>query len=475
MFKDSDGPLNGPDNDKKNDPETGAGNSPDKSPEKNAGKTPEKGEGDSPEERPAIRFLNAIGRVRLAKKLGRLTGLDFVSRRMTELMRSEKDSKPALSPARPIRFKEEPLKGDPWKVYPVKAMGAKPFGARAATEDNWRLEDGQKPLIGGMPGDHGGLLRYAVWLPPKAKKPKKGETAKQPDTIVLCMGRNEPLEKYQHEAERWVAKGYQVFALDWQGQGLSSRFHAEAERGIVPDYGVHVRDLNRFMGTIVEPHATGKLLLKANSMGGHIATRYLQEIDQSKRARPLDGAIMTSPMYRIRFPAFSPEWASKKLAQVEMRLGRGENYAPLQGRWRRSVFKNNTLMTDKPRFDTFMDLLAANPDLRIGGASFKWLYESIVSSDRLMARGALERIKVPMLLFEASEDDVVRRSAIRRAAARISGAKLVSIGHDSRHDLPHETDAALKDMDAEIDRFAKGLTPPKLDRRKAVKSFAPAP
>lgn len=141
------------------------------------------------------------------------------------------------------------------------------------TIDFFTAADGQK-------------MRYAHWRAPSA--------ATRAGVVVFFTGRTEYIEKNIHAFAELLSNNYEIWTMDWRGQGLSARAIAQyPDRGYIDDFGTFVSDAEIFIDDVVNLASitdTRKILL-AHSMGGAIATLYLQDNPDQ-----FDRAIMTSPM-----------------------------------------------------------------------------------------------------------------------------------------------------------------------------------
>ena len=121
--------------------------------------------------------------------------------------------------------------------------------------------------------------------------------------ILLVNGRIECAAKYQELFYDLYQQGYDIYCYDHRGQGLSARLIEDPQMGYVEEFADYVRDLDSIVQHFnFSPYQQRYLL--AHSMGGNIATRYLQTYHA-----PFDAASLTAPMYGIDFP-----WYLKPIA-----------------------------------------------------------------------------------------------------------------------------------------------------------------
>jgi len=103
---------------------------------------------------------------------------------------------------------------------------------------------------------------------------------------LLAHGYAEHAGRHAELAERLEEHGAAVYAADLWGHGYSG-----GERGLVGDADVLLEDLNRLYDFAVSEHPGLPVLLLGHSMGGLIATLFVQQ-----GGRPVDALVLSSPL-----------------------------------------------------------------------------------------------------------------------------------------------------------------------------------
>ncbi|PWC53088.1 alpha/beta hydrolase [Azospirillum sp. TSO22-1] len=297
---------------------------------------------------------------------------------------------------------------------------------------------GTGPAFGWLELPDGARLRTAHW-------PASGEVR---GTFVVLTGRAEFIEKYEETARTLLMRGFEVFAMDWRNQGLSTRPSPNPQRHHVEDFAALAGDLERFVAEVVAPRARGPLVLLAHSMGGLVATLHAARHPERFRA-----AILSAPMHDINLRGF-PAWLARFLADAACALGFGARYAFGQGDYdpREAAFDGNVITGDPRRYAVFHDAYRDRPELRVGGVSFAWLRAAFRASDAVRTTEPLDRVRYPALLLSAPGDQVVDSAAQRAVAKRWPSCELVEYAQ-ARHEVLMECDAIRDRVWADIDAF----------------------
>ena len=115
--------------------------------------------------------------------------------------------------------------------------------------------------------------------------------------VLIVNGRIESSWKYQELFYDLYRQGFDVYSFDHRGQGLSDRLLSDSDMGHVYDFTDYIDD----MDIVVKKHDLSEYqqcFIIAHSMGGAIATRYLQTHPE----HPFTGLILSAPMFGINLP-----------------------------------------------------------------------------------------------------------------------------------------------------------------------------
>jgi lysophospholipase len=260
------------------------------------------------------------------------------------------------------------------------------------------------------------------------------------------------MEKYAETIEELKGRRFDVYSLDWLGQGLSTRLLPNRHKGHARSYQDYIDDLVFFVERIVRPAAPATLSILAHSMGGHIALRYLH--DHPGR---VDRAVLLSPMAGI-VTGKLPLSLVRLLAGFTRRAGLEHLYPFGYGDYRFDAlkFEGNRLTSDPVRFWDEAKAIAHNPDLALGGLTFGWLAATLESIDILNGPGYAGEIKTPVLILSAGSDRVVSIEAQKSLCAAMPRCRFVFL-RQARHEILKETDALRSAFWREFDRFTADM------------------
>jgi lysophospholipase len=258
--------------------------------------------------------------------------------------------------------------------------------------------------------------------------------------IVICPGRIESYVKYAELAYDLFRLGYDVLIIDHRGQGRSGRMLSDTHRGHVSQFSDYVDDFAAFWQQEVQPGPWRKRFILAHSMGGAIATLFLQRHPQHQ----CNAIALSAPMFGIvmRFP----DWMVRHIldwAEGHQRIREG--YAIGTGRWRALPFAINVLTHSRQRYRRNLRFYADEPRLRVGGPTYHWVREGILAGEEVLANAGQDN--TPTLILQAEEERVVdnrmhdRYCELRAAAGHPCEGDKPLVINGAYHEILFEKDA----------------------------------
>lgn len=262
---------------------------------------------------------------------------------------------------------------------------------------------------------------------------------------IVVGGFLEFAEKYFEVLGEFHTRGFNVWFLDWRGQGRSTR------SGTRPAPRVFAQDAEDLAEFITSVSSRGrKRLLVAHSMGAAISLIALH-------VHPgiVDAAILSAPMLKINTGSV-PRGAARLLARAMTAIGHGDGFVPGAGPW---PYAGPAVSNDPVRGQLLDMWFGAREDLRLDGPTYAWLNAAFALTAHTNDPRFLSAIKAPILMGSAGKDFLVEPAAHRRAAAWLPHCRLVTFA-EAKHELFHETNAVRAQWFVAIDAFiAKHLGP----------------
>jgi acylglycerol lipase len=244
-------------------------------------------------------------------------------------------------------------------------------------------------------------------------------TGKPRGVIVIAHGFNSHSGQYEDVAERFVAAGLAVYALDHRGRGKS-----EGERFHVEKFSDYVDDLATFIRIVKTCELGLPVFLLGHSAGGVISSLYALE-HQSELA----GLVSESSAFELPAPGFALA-ALKGLSYVAPHL-------------RVLKLKNE----DFSRDPKIVESMNRDPLIAGENQTAKTVAELIRADERL--RADFPRITLPLLIIHGTQDKAAKAEGSRFFNETAgSKDKTLKLYDGSYHDLLH--DVGLEKVAADI-------------------------
>ncbi|MBK8174629.1 MAG: alpha/beta fold hydrolase [Rhodospirillales bacterium] len=214
-------------------------------------------------------------------------------------------------------------------------------------------------------------LNYREWYSPNAT-----------DVLVYVSGMQSHSQWFNDAADEFAARGFNVYALDRRGSGLS-----HGKRGHVRTPFQWVADLAQFIGFVKAKNPGKRVHLMGNSFGARIVMTYAESFPTT-----IDTLILETPATAMRV-SLTPQ------TMVEIQSYVWKYYpTPL----------HDELFTDQVNYLDFM----AQDDLAIRNITAN-IYKmgELINVGNLMARG-LAQLTMPVLMLVSNDDPIVDTPAV---------------------------------------------------------------
>lgn len=285
-------------------------------------------------------------------------------------------------------------------------------------------------------------LRFASWQP--VLRERRG-------TVCIFPGRAEFIEKYFEVVGELRRRGFAVAVLDWRGQGGSSRLTRNALKGHINDFAEYEEDLAHFMKAVVLPDCPAPYFALGHSMASMVL--FSAAI---KRGCWFTRMVVTAPMVKIAGLPMSHRLCRQAADGLTM-FGFGKRPVPGdKAKYQQDQpFEGNPLTSDRERYVRNLSVLQAGPELAIEAPTIGWLKAALNAIERVGGEKFAPRVRVPVLMLAASDDQVVQSEAIEELAIRLrAGSQIVLRG--SRHEILQERDTIREQFWAAFDAFVPG-------------------
>lgn len=292
-----------------------------------------------------------------------------------------------------------------------------------------------------------------------------------PDAVVIGLpGLTEFAEKYFEIANEFREKNLSFWVLDWQGQGKSARHLQDRQKRFSAGFSHDVEDLHYFIMEYVKHSAVhpdvGRipLVMLGHGIGANIGMRYLNDHPDI-----FSCAAFTAPMFGLNALKHLPSSVNKLLFGL-LKTPLGASYALGCSDWQgdRSFGYSSSPFSSDPVRDKISDVwFSHDPDLQVGGVTYKWVYEALHSCACLQKKGFLESINIPCITSVSGIEKFVDNGAILSSIKRLSNCTLLDLP-ESRHDVLMERDAI---RDKFMDAFYELIKTNVLDKPESLKPF----
>ena len=267
-------------------------------------------------------------------------------------------------------------------------------------------------------------------------------------TIVVCFGFSESCEKFHELAYYMHREGYQVALWDHRGHGKSRREVENLQLIHVDHFFRYVKDMHRMIKKVVLPKAKeAPLYLYAHSMGGCIGTLYLEKYPEIFRK-----AVLSTPMYGIQsgvsdFAAWSVGQAAAFFGKEKEKLFTMGDFDPWES-------FENCGCDSEARHTYYQKRRRECEEYQTSAGTYGWLVGAINAGKGAVLASHAAKITIPVLLFQATEDDYVRAKEQDLFLSRIPNGRKVIV--KSRHEISRSGNETLEPYLAEIFEFIGG-------------------
>lgn len=248
-------------------------------------------------------------------------------------------------------------------------------------------------------------------------------------TVLLVHGFTENYDKYAELIYSLLLNGFSVVAYDQRGHGRSWKKPGLTDTGVthVDHFSDYVSDLetvcSRVLSGLPQPW-----MVFAYSMGGAVTALFLE-----KRNDIFSRAVLNSPMIAPNLSGV-PYAAAAGICHAARLVGKGARRVFFSKPYSGPEDFATSAATDPIRFAWYDRIKATHPEFQNNSPTYTWTLEAMRVTKRILAKGAPESIRCPVLLFTADRDGSVMPEPQKQFIARVKNGKHVFVA-GSRHEI----------------------------------------
>ena len=268
-------------------------------------------------------------------------------------------------------------------------------------------------------------------------------------TIVLLHGFTEGIGRFYETVYYFLLNGFEVYLLQQREHGRSYRSTSDPSKVNIEDYHDLVEDAHRFVHAIVfeksplvyanvHGQGTGTWILFGHSMGGCVASRYIELYPED-----FPKAVLTSPMLDLN-SGKTPYLLARTVKRKKKKRGHGSDYMPGAGPFKQEPDFADASTNCEARYLYWFRQCQADEKLQMSGATVN----SAVSFDDMIRdakrKENLKKIKADTLLVQAGSDRLIPPKGQEAYAKGSDKVKLVRV-ENAPHEIYRATDPILQE------------------------------
>ena len=255
--------------------------------------------------------------------------------------------------------------------------------------------------------------------------------------IVISHGFCENLIKLTELIYYFYKKGYSVYGIEHRGMGRSTHLGEDMTQVHVEKFDYYLLDMNKFINEIVKKDCPDKkIYLFGHSLGGLIATRYVQE-----NPNDIEKLVLCSPFYgaKLKFPY----WIVQMVSKAYIKAGREKKYVLIHDEYESYVEFENAHTTSKSRYEFAKSINEKYKHFCMAGGSYKWLSECLNAQKELFLPENMEKFKNKILLVSCGKDALVVTKKHNEFKTKMENCEVFKLPF-SKHEPYFENDRIMK-------------------------------
>ena len=181
-------------------------------------------------------------------------------------------------------------------------------------------------------------------------------------------------------------------------------------------------------------------------MGGGIGAKFLEDYPDY-----FDAAVLNAPMLEVDTGKV-PSFIAKTIVKLAVAFGMDGDYVIGKGPYTPEYDVNSIGTSCLPRYEYIRNIVTSNKAFQKGDCSNNWLNEAFKATSETVKKENAEKVKIPVILFQAGQDTYVRPGGHNKFAEDAVNCKIIRI-ENARHEMYNESDDIQKPYFEKIFEF----------------------
>lgn len=261
-------------------------------------------------------------------------------------------------------------------------------------------------------------------------------------TVLIVHGFTENAYKYAELIFSLLHNQLSVIAYDQRGHGRSWRPEGLADLSVthVEHFEDYVDDLkavyNYYGPSGKYSRSTRPFFVFSHSMGGAVTSLFLEEFPEVFKA-----AVLCAPMI-APYTNGVPQPIANAVCRIACACGKSKKYPFFMKPWSGPEDFSTSCATDPQRFAWYDAVKTSNECFHNCVPTYGWTRESLAVTDKILAKGAPEKIMCPVLLFTAENDCNVLPEPQEAFISRVPQGRRVFV-REARHEIYRSANTVL--------------------------------
>ncbi len=266
--------------------------------------------------------------------------------------------------------------------------------------------------------------------------------------LVIVHGLSEFTKKFHEIALFFLNQNYNVFIFDQRGHGYSGRETDDLQALFIKSYNDYEKDLDCFIKNVVEKVSSLPITLFSQSMGGAVATLYLQN-----NPTKIEKAIFSAPMVFPNTngaPSFLIFIVAKALSLLK---GKDKPFLKSEPFSKKSQYCDSSTLC-QGRFDLYLNMRVNDEFYQTSTITNSWMAQTALVKRKLLRKRKLNKIETKCLILSAENDNVVLEKPQRLLSKRLKNSEFVTI-KDAKHTIYASNDKIMQEYFNAIRKFLR--------------------